>query len=284
MSQVVQLISNPSAGRHKAKRIAALGKAFEQAGATVHFTSCGAGPPPIREDTTHVCVAAGDGTVRHVAGAMARGGRAVPLSIYPLGTINLLAKEAGYPRRPADFVRMVLSRDPGSPHFPVRIGDGHFFACAGVGPDAFAVAGVSTRLKRAIGRFAYGAAFAGVLFGWPRHRIRLTIGDRTVDCEAFYVAKGRYYAGPWSFAPAARVNDPVLHVVALKKASRLEYARFALALVTGGEVRRLQNIEILTCTELRAEAEEPLPVQADGDIVCTLPVTMAVGAAPLIFC
>ena len=284
MTHVVQLVSNPSAGRHKAKRIAALGKAFEAAGATVHYTPCGAGPPPIREDTTHVCVAAGDGTVRHVAGAMARGGRAVPLSIYPLGTINLLAREAGYPRRPEDFVPMVLSRDPSSPHFPVSIGDGHFFACAGVGPDAFAVAAVSTRVKRAIGRFAYGAAFAGLLLRWPRHTIRLTIGDRTVDCEAFYVAKGRYYAGPWSFAPAARVNEPVLHVVALRKAGRLNYARFALGLVTREDLGRLRNVEILTCTELRAEADGPLPVQADGDIVCALPVTMAVGTAPLIFC
>ena len=284
MSRVVQLISNPKAGRHKGRRIAALGRAFEQQGATVHFTPCTSEPPPIRADTTHVCVAAGDGTVRHVAGMMAKSRRQVPLCIYPLGTINLLAREAGYPSRPDDFARMVLSHEPSRPHYPVAIADGHFFSCAGVGPDSLAVAHVSSRLKRVIGRFAYGAAMFGVFANWPRQRISLTFGERTVACEAFYVAKGRYYAGPWSFAPAARVHDPVLHVVALTKARRRDYLRFILAVVTGSDPARLANVEILTCTTLHAEADEPLPVQADGDVVCVLPVTLTVGAAPLIFC
>jgi diacylglycerol kinase family enzyme len=284
VTAVVQLVSNPSAGRHNAQRIAELGRAFEALGATVHLTPCRTQPPPIRDNTTHVCVAAGDGTVRHVAGAIARSGHDVVLSIYPLGTINLLAMEAGYPRDPAAFARMVLSSAPSRPHYPVRIGEGHFFACAGVGPDALAVARVSTRLKRAIGRFAYGAALAGVMFDWPRPRITLTLGERTIACEAFYAAKGRYYAGPWSVAPAARVNDPVLHVVALTRARRIDYLRFILAVTTGGDVSRLPNVEILTCTTLRAEADTPLPVQADGDIVGTLPVTLAVSETPLLFC
>jgi diacylglycerol kinase family enzyme len=284
VNQIVQLISNPAAGRHNAQRIAELGRAFEALGAKVQYTPCGSEPPPIRADATHVCVAAGDGTVRHVAGAIARNGQTVPLSIYPLGTINLLAMEAGYPRRPADFAKLVLRNQPSRPHYPVAIGDGHFFSCAGVGPDSRAVARVSSRLKRAIGRFAYGAAMLGVLASWPRPRISLTLGERSIACEAFYVAKGRYYAGRWSFAPAARVHDPVLHVVALTKARRRDYLRFIVAVVTGSDPARLPNVAVLTCTTLRAEADEPLPVQADGDVVCTLPVTLTVGAAPLIFC
>jgi diacylglycerol kinase family enzyme len=284
VSAVVQLISNPSAGRHKARRIAALARAFEALGATVHATPCGAGPPPIGDDTTHVCVAAGDGTVRHVAGAIARSGHDVALSIYPLGTINLLAMEAGYPRRPADFARAVLAAEPSRRHYPVTIGDGYFFACAGVGPDSLAVARMSSGLKRAIGRLAYGAAFLGLVVKWPRHRIELTLGERTLECEAFYVAKGRYYAGRWSFAREARVHDPVLHVVALTIARRRDYARFVWTLLRHGEPGRLPNVEILTCTTLHAASAEPLPVQADGDIVCTLPVTLTVAETPLLFC
>jgi len=284
VNAVVQLVSNPSAGRHKAQRIAAVGRAFEELGATVHYTPCTSQPPPIRDDTTHVCVAAGDGTVRHVAGMMARAGHTVPLSIYPLGTINLLAMEAGYPRRPEDFARMVLTTTPSRQHYPVTIGDGYFFACAGVGPDSVAVARVSSRLKRAIGRFAYGVAMLGVLASWPRPRISLRLGEQTMACEAFYVAKGRYYAGRWSFAPAARVHHPVLHVVALTLARRRDYLRFILAVAMGSDLARLPNVEVLTCATLRAEAAEPLPVQADGDVVCSLPVTLTVAAAPLIFC
>ena len=44
MSPVVQVIANPRAGRHKARRIAALVRALEDQGATVHYAECGAAP------------------------------------------------------------------------------------------------------------------------------------------------------------------------------------------------------------------------------------------------
>ena len=284
MGQVVQLIGNPSAGRYKSFRIAELVRAFEDQGATVHHAECGLSPPPIRDDATHVCVAAGDGTVRHVASQIARSGQPVAMSIYPAGTINLLAREAGYPRHAGEFARMVLSAEPRRQHFPVMIGDGYFFACAGVGPDSFAVARVSSRLKRMVGRLAYGMAFLGLLAKWPRQHIVLTSEAGEIACEAFYVAKGRYYAGGWSFAPKARLDEPLLHVVALKRLRRRDYARFVWTLLRGGDPGRLANVATLTCTTLRASADGPLPIQADGDIVGELPATMTVGEAPLAFC
>ena len=72
--------------------------------------------------------------MRHVAGLIARGGHPVALSIYPAGTINLLAREAGYPRDAGDFARLVLSAEPRRKHYPVTLGDGYFFACAGALP------------------------------------------------------------------------------------------------------------------------------------------------------
>lgn len=284
MGQVVQLIGNPSSGRYKSLRIGELVRAFEDQGATVHYAECGAAPPPIRNDATHICVAAGDGTVRHVASEVARSGQAIALSIYPAGTVNLLAMEAGYPRRPEDFARLALSTEPRRQHYPVAIGDGYFFACAGVGPDSFAVARVSSRLKRMIGRLAYGAAFLGLLLNWPRHRIELACGGDAIECEAFYVAKGRYYAGRLSFAPNARLHDPLLHVVALKTARRRDYARFVWRLLLGRDPASLGNVTVLTCAGLQATSRATLPIQADGDIVGVLPATMAVTEAPLVFC
>jgi len=284
VSAVVQLIGNPHAGRHKARLVADLTRAFEDLGATVHYAECGQAPPPIRKDATHVCVAAGDGTVRHVAGMIAHAGHPVALSIYPAGTINLLAREAGYPADAGEFARLVLASEPRRRHYPVTIGDGYFFACAGVGPDSHAVARVSSRLKRTIGRLSYGVAVLGLLVEWPRHRIVLDCGGGEIECEAFYVAKGRYYAGRWSFAPQARLDEPLLHVVALKRARRRDYARFVWTLLRRGDVAGSANVAVLTCTSVQARCEEALPIQADGDIVGALPATMTVREAPLVFC
>ena len=284
MSAVVQLVANPRAGRHKVQRVRALAAAFERLGATVHYTEGADGLPAIRDDASHVCIAAGDGTVRHVAGMVVRTEHPVALSIYPAGTINLLAMEAGYPSDPDDFARLILSSEPRRQHFPVSLGDGYFFACAGVGPDSLAVARVSSRLKRVIGRFAYGVAFARLLLEWPRYRIALATDGREISCEAFYVAKGRYYAGRWSFAPKARVDEPLLHVVALRNARRRDYARFVWTLIRGGDPAGLANVEIAICTRLNATSAEPLPIQADGDVVDTLPVVLSVDSVPLRFC
>jgi diacylglycerol kinase family enzyme len=284
VSEVVQLFSNPRAGAHSARRLRALAEAFEARGARVLLCETDDGIPRIAAEASHVCVAAGDGTVRHVAGAVARAGHAVTLSIYPAGTINLLAREAGYPADPGEFAELVLDSEPARPHFPVALGDGYFFACAGVGPDSFAVAGVSSRLKRRIGRLAYGVSLARLAWRWPRPRIALEADGRRIDCEAFYVAKGRYYAGPWSFARAAREHEPVLHVVALTTARRRDYRRFALALALGHEPGRQRGVVTFSCTSLSATCDEPLPLQADGDVVGALPVTMTVGETPLMFC
>jgi diacylglycerol kinase (ATP) len=284
VSQVVQLFSNPASGGYSARRVSALVRALEEHGATVHHTQSRAGEPEIRADATHVCVAAGDGTVRHVAGAVARSGRPLAISVYPAGTINLLAREAGYPRRADLFARLVLAAGPQRRHYPVSLGDGYFFACAGVGPDSVAVATVSTGLKRAVGRLAYAVSFIALLPRWPRHPIALECDGRAIACEAFYVAKGRYYAGSWSFAPGARLDEPQMHVVALRTARRRDYLRFVLALLTGSDVTSLANVEITTCTSLRATADGPLPIQADGDVVGTLPVTMTLCEEPLLFC
>src|SRR5690606_34284612 len=280
---VVQLFSNPAAGSYSRRRLRALIRACEAAGARVLPCESRAGEPVIAEEATHVCVAAGDGTVRHVAAAVARDGRPLSLSIYPAGTVNLLALEAGYPRQAARFVRLVLGAAPRRKHFPVSIGDGYFFACAGVGPDSHAVARVSVALKRRIGRLAYAVSFARLLWSWPRSRIRLETDAGALDCEAFYVAKGRYYAGRWSFAPAACVGEPSLHVVALTTARRRDYLRFLWRLLRGARPDR-GPIRSFVCTTLAARAAEALPLQADGDIVGALPVTMTVGAAPLSFC
>jgi diacylglycerol kinase (ATP) len=281
---VVQLFTNPGAGRGRSRRVSALAAAFEAEGAHVVPSLSAGGPPEIADNATHVCIAGGDGTVRHVASAVLHSGRDVRISVFPAGTINLLAREAGYSRDPRTFARSVLADGAARPHYPVALGDGqHFFACASVGPDSLAVAGVSQSLKRVLGRFAYAVALARLWVVWPRHGIKLRAGGGDIPCEAFYVAKGRYYAGPWSFAPSARVGSPALHVVALRQARRRDYLRFIASIVTHRDPARLANVEAFTCADLIVEAEQPLPLQADGDIVGLLPARLTLAEMPLQF-
>jgi diacylglycerol kinase (ATP) len=218
--------------------------------------------------------------LRHVAAAIGRAGRPLPLSIYPTGTVNLLARECDYRLDPIAFARRVIAGASRAHHVGL-IGTTPFFTCASVGPDSYAVAAVSTGLKRLVGRLAYGWSFSTLLIRWPRPRLRVVHDGEEIACEAVYVAKGRLFAGPWSFAPEAAVGEPLFHVVTLGRATRLLYARFLWRLVTGKSVVTLPGVTHFTCSTLRIEGDAPL--EADGDIVSQLPVEIRIDPAPLIF-
>jgi diacylglycerol kinase (ATP) len=271
----VQLFVNPRAGAASRKRVAALIRAFEAAGARVILDQS-----EVAADASHVCAVGGDGTLRHVAAAIGRADRPLTLSIYPTGTVNLLARECDYRLDPVGFASRTLAGRTRTHHVGL-IGTTPFFTCASVGPDSYAVAAVSTRLKRLVGRLAYGWSFATLLFRWPRPNLRVVHDGGETACEAVYIAKGRLFAGPWSFAPEAAVDDPLFHVVTLGRATRLLYARFLWRLVTGGSVATLPGATHFICATLRIEGDAPL--EADGDIVAQLPTDIRIDPATLAF-
>lgn len=272
---VVQLIYNRSSGSHCPRRLESLRSGLEARGAKVILSECGPGLPiEVSGEASHVCAVGGDGTLRHVALALAGCGRTLPFSVYPAGTVNLLHRERPCPTDPDGHASRLLGEAQGRLH-PATLNDTCFLACASVGPDSRAVAQLSLRLKARIGKLAYAVAFARLLLDWRRTPIRLAWDGGETVCEAFYVAKGRYFAGPWSFAPEASSAEPLLHVVALKTARRRDFARFVWALWRGAPVGALPGVTSFECTRLSAEADEALPVQADGDPLGTLPVRIA---------
>lgn len=272
---VIQLFVNAKAGSSSRRRVAALQRELEAAGARVIVTSTGDDELAVAEESTHICAVGGDGTLRHVAAALERSGQPRVMSVFPTGTVNLLAREYGYSRNPLSFAGRILRDAPPRLQRMARIGETMMFTCASVGPDADAVAAVSPLLKRAIGRAAYAAAFLGALIRWPRRQLSVEADGETIACEAVYIAKGRYYAGPWSFAPGASANDPFLHVVALRQARRRDFVRFLWGLLRHDDPTRDTNLIQFTCASLRITGGDA-PLQADGDIVARLPVEIAI--------
>jgi diacylglycerol kinase family enzyme len=286
---IVQLFHHCASGSYSPARLQALADALRGGGARVISAESGNSPPAIDPRATHVCVAGGDGTVRHVFMALARSGRSIPAAIFPSGTINLLARETGYPADPARFARRLLGGGAAQSHYPVTINDTRFFACASAGPDSYAIARLSAPLKRRIGRAAYVVALLGLLRHWPRPRMVLTMDGRSHACEAVYIAKGRYFAGPWSLAPAARLTDKVLHVVALEQARRRDFLRFAWALLRGQDPARLPGVIALQGRKLTLERSEgsgtaAVPVQGDGDIIASLPARVELTGETVTLC
>jgi len=281
-NMLIQLFYNPHSGMYSEIAIKNVTEAFERLGAVVICTESLLNKKvEIEQGVSHICIAGGDGTARTVIQAIMPVRKNISFSIYPIGTVNLIARENGYASDPNTFAKYVLTKEAARIHFTVKLNDTLFLACASVGPDSVAVASVSLRMKQSIGRAAYLVALLKTFFKWDRPHITLEASGQSYDCEAFYVAKGRHFAGKWSFAHAS-LNQPLLHVVALKYARRRDFIRFIWA-IARDRVKEQEGLTFFTCTEMKAFCPDALPVQADGDIVTTLPVTLSINTEPLRF-
>jgi diacylglycerol kinase (ATP) len=266
----IALVYNPGMAGHRLARIATLHRVLATRG---HYASH---HDSARFDASRdtpavdlICICGGDGTVRMVAGRQRDPAALPPIAVFPVGTINLVARELAYPRAAEDFVRHIeREREVCS---PIALLNGQpFVACLSVGVDALAVASVSEGLKARVGRLAYVEAMSRLVVKWPRHRLTVRTQAETFQAEALFVLRGRFYAGPWTLHPEAHLGHGALRVLALPRATRRDVASLA-ARALGGMRSPHPDWRYLETDRLEVTSDQRVPVQADGDPVGLLP-------------
>ncbi len=272
---LLQLVSNPQSGSYDSQKVAALAAALSTKGFRVECAFSAPSTPFIPDPSAaHICVAGGDGTVRHVAATLVSLANPPRFSVYPMGTINLIAREWGAPNEPAAFAAQVVDDKMKRLLNVVSINDTHFVACASIGPDSQAVAKVSDSLKSRVGRIAYGLSLLKVLATWKEPIIRVLANGEIYTCGTLYIANGRFFAGPWMVAPKASLGDSSLQIVMLRRARRRDFLLFLIATLFG-RATSLSNVEVIETQSLEIEAERPVAVQLDGDAGTSLPAMIS---------
>jgi YegS/Rv2252/BmrU family lipid kinase len=285
----ILIIVNPAAGRVRSstmlKRTVA---ALERRGCSVQIRHAGedrTGLEQLARDMgpgfDAVIAAGGDGTVDAVVNGLAAASQqpSPAFGLLPLGTVNLLAREIGLPRDPEALAAAIAS-GPVRQVWPGRVGDRLFMVVAGCGFDADIVAAVNPAMKAHLGRLAFAAALLCILHQDRRRALSLRIDGQELRAAAVIVAKGRYYAGPFTMAPAAAIGEPVFHAVLFRSDSRLAMLRYLAAIFCGG-LHWLGDVEIRRCMAVSISDRDAAPVQADGEIVAAAPVTITVAECPL---
>ncbi len=298
----VALIYNPASGQYSARRGAAVSEilgVFREAGIEVEAFETGApgsamalAERAVRGGCDAIVACGGDGTVHEVVQSLV--GTGVALGVVPLGTANALASDLGLIARPAKAARMLLDAAParvsvGRIHYQDSTGNPaarYFIVAAGIGADALLMSRLDTRLKRRLGYVLYliEAFRIWATSSFPLFEAALPAngnGDgRVVEVSQLLAVRVRSFGGVLrTLAPGASLRNGSLSLLAFKTQSRLRYLSFLLAAIAG---RHTFNgvVELLDTPSIECRAHhgnaDPLFVEADGEVLGSLPVRLEV--------
>lgn len=281
------LISNPNAGRGGARRAAQVARFVERMardGLSVEVRET-KGPndaarlaaEAAREGFDEVIVSGGDGTIHEAIQGLVRKG--VRLAVWPAGTANVLARHLRLPFEPEAaaevFVRGNARRI--SLGCATSEADGarrYFFMMAGIGLDASVVRRVRPRLKRRVGEAAFWYAGLGHLADWRPELFTIEVDGRSFQATYAAVGKAPRYGGGLAITPRARLDAQEFEVCIIESRSRLRYLYLLGRALGGGAPIGTRGIQFVRASRLRAEGRAG--VQADGELIGSLPMTFEI--------
>lgn len=230
----------------------------------------------VQEGFKTIVAAGGDGTVNEVVNGIV--GSDVALGILPVGTMNVFAAELGLPGD-LDEAWAVIRAGRTRKVDLLRANQQYFIQLAGVGLDAQVVQATSWNFKKNFGPLSYLISAAQIAARKPP-RLMVEADGITREGSFVLIGNGRYYGGPVAFFKDARIDDGKLDVLIFKNLAYLDIARY-LATVFMGKHTTLPDVEYFQTKRAVVRSDEDVPVEVDGEVVTTLPVTFRISSRKL---
>lgn len=243
----------------------------------------------VEERIDWVIIAGGDGTIRALIEKLANKNYLPYISVFPAGTVNLVAKELLMGNEPEKWVKRVTKGIVA----PVYLGrsNGHIFlTVTGIGFDSWVVNNVTEESKKLLNKMAYAVQGAELMrkeiaFNNWRYKFEVRFDDEDVwyDASSVIVGKSRYYAGRYCLFNDASLASPQLHVALFTGNTRNDFLRYA-ACIAMEALSLEKSIIIKTAKKLEIRCnEENFAAELDGDAITTAPLTITVDEVPIKF-
>jgi len=235
----------------------------------------------VRAELTHspsvVVAAGGDGTISDVAEALI--GADVRLGIIPVGTANIFARELGIPLNLEDACALLDSQPNTTSIDAMKVGDQYFVLQIGIGIDSLMIRDTDRQSKRRFGRAAYLWTAFTRLIGYQPVRFTIVADGKRVRPRASQVLianGGVLGAPPFRWGPHIRPDDGKIDVCIVAARTALDYMGLIWHTIVGQQ-RRDRNVRYLTAERsIAISADQPLPIQADGEIIGDTPIKIEV--------
>jgi diacylglycerol kinase (ATP) len=240
------------------------------------------------EGAALLVVVGGDGTVHEVVQGIA-GRDGVELAVIPRGTGWDFARTHAVPKGLTDALR--IAREGEARSFDLGWAtyraDGversaWFANMASVGMSG-AVAAKANATTKALGAKTSYLLALGVTFArWKNVQLRVSVDDerREALMEDCIVALGRYLAGGMMITPEARPDDGLFDVLLIGDITKTELVRVMPKIYRGTHLPHPKG-ELLRGTTVTIDADEPMPIQLDGEQPGTTPTRFKIVPAAI---
>jgi len=267
------VIRNPTAGRGRAlkqwgetaRQLNAAGIAFDEAVTSRPLEAIAIAESEARNYSC-VVAAGGDGTVHEVVNGLMRAGAPAALGVIPLGSGDDFAKLLAN-----DFIFNCLNKRTKA--FDVgRIVSGsdlrYFANGMDIGFGAHGARNVASVPRFLTGFGAYLGALALTMVRYPLLRVRLQLDDAQpfeLTTAMTAVMNGSTFGGSFRVCPQARPDDGLLDLLLVDAVGRLEILRLVPKILRGAHAGH-PRLRMLRAKRVTIESDEPLLVEADGEI------------------
>ena len=219
----------------------------------------------------------GDGTVSDVAEALV--GTDVPMGVVAAGTANVFARELELPLDIEGACALVADRHATTSVDAMRIGDKYFVLQIGIGLDSLMIRDTDRAAKRRFGRAAYLWTAFTRLIGYQPVRFTILVDGKRSRPRALQVLVangGVLGVPPFRWGPHIQPNDGRIDVCIVSARTVLDYLGVTWHMLTGQQ-RRDRNVRYIGARDsITISADQPLPVQADGEIIGETPIQIQV--------
>lgn len=283
----ILLVTNPRATATSARERDILARALSSEGSVEVAETANRGHAAalacraMRNGTEVVVALGGDGTINEAINGLLTDGAhdAVPaLGIVPAGSTNVVARALGLPNDPIEAMGILLDALRSGSRRPISLGnmDGRVFAfAAGIGFDAAIVAGVERQRRR--GKRSTHALYARVgvreYFSTNRRtpRLHIELPDGTAFDDVYFAMVTN--TDPWTYVgsrplrPTPQVAfDTGLGLYARRRMG-VPGILYSMARLSGDQpkIGRRGAHVVHELDGLTIRADEPMPVQVDGD-------------------
>jgi YegS/Rv2252/BmrU family lipid kinase len=228
-------------------------------------------------------VVGGDGSVNEVANGVA--GRDVELAVIARGTGWDFVRTYGIPRKVAEAARVALHgsvREIDAGRATFQGGSALFANIASAGMSGAIARRANETTKALGGKVSYLWATLAVFFPWQNGVVRVEVDGESREgrMHDVVVANGRYFGGGMMICPDAAPDDGLFDVLLIGDLTKRDLL-LTLPKTYRGTHLPHPKAELLRGAVVTVEADEPLPIQLDGEQPGTTPARFEVVARAL---